>query len=94
MNSKDRRREYRRLVRKRGVKYYILKIDDELVGIFKHHAIWKPRVMRIGIPPFKSRTHYRIAEVSEAEYGTYTAFDFPAIERSSLFGPIRVFAPR
>jgi len=91
MNSKQRRKEYRRLFQKCGVKYYTLKIDDDLFGIFEHLSVWHPQFKFEGP---KGRRTYRLDEISKAEYETFIAFDFPIIEKSSLFSPIKITLPQ
>lgn len=91
MNSKQRRKEYRRLVRKCGVKYYTLKIDDDLFGIFEHISVWHPRFNFEGP---KARRKYRVDEISKAEYETFIAFDFPVLEKTGHFNPIKITLPQ
>jgi hypothetical protein len=90
MNSKQRRKEYRRLIRKNGTVYYTMKIDDDCIGIFEHTECWQPRFRYHGN---KAKRSYRVDLISKSEYDTFTAFEFPVIEKTSLFGPIDIILP-
>ncbi len=90
MNSKQRRKEYRRLLSKSGYAYYTLKIDGDCIGIIEHLKLWRPRFRYHGN---KAKRSYRVHEISKAEYDTFTAFEFPIIEKTSLFGPIDITLP-
>lgn len=87
MNAKQRRKAYRRLQKKSGIAFFILKIDGDCVGVFEHHQRWKPQIQ---IDGNVKTVQYQVSEVTKPEFETFVEFGIPTLETISLFGPVVV----
>jgi hypothetical protein len=90
MNSQQRRKEYRRLLKKNGPKYYYLKLNEDMHGVFEHLGGWEPRCVVYHTDGSVLGMDRTIKEISQPEYETFVEFGIQTLKTSSLFGPLRL----
>jgi len=93
MNAKQRRKAYRRLWKKNGPKYYYLKIEEDMRGVFEHLGGWEPRCVIYNTDGSVLGIDRTIEEISKPEYETFLEFGIQSIKPSSLFGPLKFNLP-